>query len=234
MVLLPPFAPLPQCSLILAMSRRKLLANKSSASSMTSVLTPCVFNTPMRDISAILPGVPTTINGLFFLKPSSCRLAFAPPINCCVISFPYGPSTVSIVLTICIANSCDGATIIARTSFTCLFWFRSIFSIASSSLKMSQNIGIKYASVLPDPVCDCIAIDGIDTLHAFASSSFSPPSFLKSINSGKAANCATDGFSMPALRSKSTICFGTPKSANDDVCFCCCCCCCCSEDTLAE
>ena len=94
-VCLPPGTPFPVCSLILAMSRLKLLANKSSASSTTSVRTPCVCKIPDRDNSAKRPGVPTTMSGLFFRIASSCRLALAPPMACCVIFRPKSPKILS-------------------------------------------------------------------------------------------------------------------------------------------
>ena len=50
----------PVWSTMRAMSRRKLLARRSSASSTTRHLTPCVRRMPLRLSSARRPGVPTT------------------------------------------------------------------------------------------------------------------------------------------------------------------------------
>ena len=187
----PPGTALPVCSLILAMSLRKLLANRSSASSTTNVFTPCVCKMPVRESSANLPGVPTTMSGRFRRIASSCLFAFAPPIACCVISRPRSPNNRSTCRTICIANSCDGATTSARTPFPA-----SLRTVPVSSSTMSQITGSRYASVFPLPVCDCIA-------------TFSPRAIA-----GIAARCAIDGVSTPARSSARVSRAPTPRSLN--------------------
>mmetsp|Transcript_14540 Transcript_14540/g.61273 ORF Transcript_14540/g.61273 Transcript_14540/m.61273 type:complete len:312 (-) Transcript_14540:194-1129(-) len=186
----PPSTPFPVWSQILAMSRRKLLASRSSASSITRHRTPCVRRMPLRESSARRPGVPTTSSGFLRRIASSCLRTLAPPMHCCVMLLPNSPSTRSTWRTICIASSWEGTTTRQRTSED-----RSLAGRFSSSM-MRAITGSRYAIVLPLPVCDCNA-------------TLSPAS-----SAGMAARCGREGSSNPTASSAAHRDLGRPSSAN--------------------
>ena len=185
----PPSTPFPVWSQILAMSRRKLLASRSSASSITRHRTPCVRRMPLRESSARRPGVPTTSSGFLRRSASSCLRTLAPPMHCCVMLLPNSPSTRSTWRTICIASSCEGTTTRQRTSED-----RSLAGRFSSST-MRAMTGSKYAIVLPLPVCDCNA------------------TLFPASNAGMAAHCGSEGSSKPVASSAAHRDLGRPSSA---------------------
>ena len=185
----PPSTPLPVWSQILAMSRRKLLASRSSASSITRHFTPCVRRMPLRESSARRPGVPTTSSGFLRRRASSCLRTLAPPMHCCVMLLPNSPRTRSTWRTICIASSCEGTTTRQRTSED-----RSLAGRFSSSTTRAMT-GSKYAIVLPLPVCDCNA------------------TLFPANNAGMAARCGREGSSNPVASSAAHRDLGRPSSA---------------------
>mmetsp|Transcript_6786 Transcript_6786/g.25643 ORF Transcript_6786/g.25643 Transcript_6786/m.25643 type:complete len:297 (+) Transcript_6786:1669-2559(+) len=186
-VCLPPSTPFPVWSQIRAMSRRKFDARRSSASSITKHLTPCVRRMPFLDSSASRPGVPITSSGFFFRKLSSCLRTFAPPMHCCVIDLPYSPNTLSTCRTICMASSCDGTTTKQRTSLDLSFAGKLS---SSNTLAITGN---RYAIVLPLPVCDCSA------------------TLVPASNAGIAATCGRLGSLNPVAFKAAHSLFGNPS-----------------------